>query len=184
MIEAQKELSITEILDVCDVHLAFLCPGISGELRLKKCHGTLPTLVLQPSPPEFLAWTSGEQSIVNLPRLEGFVDSSLLQTYLNIKHELTDDVAEDAMNGGNMLSNTNPHGASEIEYEVNFKEDQLPAISDNEDVISSTDLQVITAPTVSPVNLRTSCVQSMLKSIARFSPMSLMECCLDLLFVE
>ena len=35
-IKNQHELTTGEILDVCDVHLAFLRPGIFGELKLKK----------------------------------------------------------------------------------------------------------------------------------------------------
>ena len=52
-IDNQHELTTGEILDVCDVRLAFLHPGIFGELKLKKCYGTMPTPSFDPSPPEF-----------------------------------------------------------------------------------------------------------------------------------
>ena len=86
-IDSQYELTIGEILDVCDVHLAFLHPGMFGDPKLKKRHGTMPLPSVDPSPPEFPAWSNTVQSIVNLPGLQCFIDSDLLQTYLNIKPE-------------------------------------------------------------------------------------------------
>ena len=47
----------------------------------------MPPPSADPSPPEFPAWSNTVQSIVNLPGLQGFIDSDLLQTYLNIKLE-------------------------------------------------------------------------------------------------
>ena len=76
-----------EILDVCDVHLAFLHPGAFGELKLKKCCGTLPSPSLDPSPPEFPAWSNTVQSIPDTSGLQGFVNCDILQAYLNIKPE-------------------------------------------------------------------------------------------------
>ena len=41
-IESEIPLTINELLDVCDLKLLFLRPGIFGKLKLKKKHGHLP----------------------------------------------------------------------------------------------------------------------------------------------
>ena len=75
-INPQHTLSINELLDVCDLHFVFLRPGIYSELKLKRQHGCLPPPIIDPSPPEFPAWTQNVSSTVSLPNLEDFDDSN------------------------------------------------------------------------------------------------------------
>ena len=53
MFDNPLDMPIKSILDACDLHLVYLRPGIFGELRLKKWHGSLTRF----SPPEFPAWS-------------------------------------------------------------------------------------------------------------------------------
>ena len=79
-------MSTEQLLDACDLHLIYLRPGIFGELTLKKGKSTS---MLFSSPPEFPTWTPDmvQGNILDMPCLEGFVDSKLLKTYLNINND-------------------------------------------------------------------------------------------------
>ena len=61
-LEPEGEIGIDELLDACDLHLVFLCPGVFGELKLKKKFGRVRP---KTSPPEFLQWASDHMSLVN-----------------------------------------------------------------------------------------------------------------------
>ena len=82
-LEPEGTMTTEQLLDACDLHLIYLRPGIFGELTLKKGKSMS---MLTSSPPEFPAWSSDmvQGNILDMPGLEGFVDSELLKTYLNI----------------------------------------------------------------------------------------------------
>ena len=65
-IESDIPLTINKHLDVCDLKLVFLRPGIFGELKLKKKHGQLPPLIVEHSPPEFPTWTDDAHGAISM----------------------------------------------------------------------------------------------------------------------
>ena len=85
-LEPEGPMNTEQLLDACDLHLIYLRPGIFRELRLKKGKSRD---MLDSSPPEFPTWTTDmvQGNILDMPRLEGFVDSPLLKTYLNINDD-------------------------------------------------------------------------------------------------
>ena len=93
-IKSDVPLTINELLDICDLKLVFLRPGIFGELKLKRKHGKLPPLIVEHSPPEFPAWTDtqpGElSSITYLPNMEATQNTEQSVTETIIKQEVSD----------------------------------------------------------------------------------------------
>ena len=80
-VEPEGQMEIQELLDVCDLHFIYLRPGIFAELRPKKR-----IRMRKPSPPEFPHWSaSGDHDHDNMRGAEEFVNSPLLQMYLNCK---------------------------------------------------------------------------------------------------
>ena len=109
-LEPEGTMTTEELMSACDLHLVYLRPSIFGELvpkksRIKKC------VSVEMSPPEFLAWSAENTTIIvqGVPDLEGFVDTELLPTYLNIHDSLSEETQgdnDDALSGGN--NNTVP----------------------------------------------------------------------------
>ena len=130
--------------NVCDVRLAFLRPIIFGELKLKKRYGTLPTSSINPSPPEFPAWSNTVQSIPDPTGLQGFVNCDILQIYLIIKLEpialaednVVNDVTESANIGLSLTgANTPTADMPAIVPDVPLTGGNIVTSTDNQEVV-------------------------------------------------
>ena len=106
-LQPKDNMTLSELLEACDVYLVYLRPGIFGELRLKKKYTGITEFAS--SLPEFPSWSGegADTTIVSMPGLKGFVDNDLLYTYLNIKLAPSEDeqsVGDNvACNGRNKL---------------------------------------------------------------------------------
>ena len=189
-INPQHTLSINELLDMCDLHLVFLRPGIYSELKLKKQHGCLPPPITDPSPPEFPAWSQNDSQMLSLPNLEGFVDSDLLKQYLNIKEEPDAPTGLVALSGGNTslkdVAQTTIASADSYQTDTivtGFTNDYLVSNVETDgtqiaDIPMSTE-EVTSLTTSNPVTLKTFCIQRINAAVTRTKPKTLMEYCID-----
>ena len=104
-LEPKGTMMTDELMSACNLRLVYLRPGIFGELIPKK-NRTKKCISVEISPPEFLAWSAENTTIVvqGVPGLEGFVDTELLCTYLNVHDspsEGTQEDNDDVLSGGN-----------------------------------------------------------------------------------
>ena len=151
-LEPEGTMTTEQLLDACDLHLIYLRPGIFGELTLKKGKSTS---MLTSSPPEFPAWSSNmvQGNILVMPGLEGFVDSELLKTYLNINDEgeTLDTTANSSMkevnintdNGETIALNPNNSFAvngGNVDVDVNSGNDETTMKSGNESLSLNGDM--------------------------------------------
>ena len=190
-LESDSSLTISELLDICDMQFVFLHLGIFGKLKLKWRHGHLPPLKVEHSPPEFPAWTNNPSkevtNITYMLNLEGFMDNELLNQYLNIKQESNDIIAtyqpltgtntDDSMNQSSMaLTGTNITNISEDLVVDNIESSVLntdlgihPDNAEDQDI----------ATTTNPITLKENYVQAMLSNCKVSSPATLFYICTD-----
>ncbi len=192
-------MTTDELLDVCDLKLVFLRPGIYGELKLKRKFGQGTTLILEHSPPEFPAFSESQLEVFNLPDLSGFVDSSLLNTFLNIKQEpddtyaqtdeqLTIEYGESGSENALLKVETNTGSEEDIAASVEPLKEETPATV--EPLVVNPKLPAILHnPTVllnlhdsySVISLKEISVQKIVHSCIKSCPPTLMELCADLI---
>ena len=156
--EPDESMDIYALLDCCDLHLVYLCPGIFAQLWLKKrCN-------IQKSPPEFPNWSKDELS-------ENMGDKGFTSYNNFLPHHFqnpTNPVNED--NSGSKGGNKNTKGGNVH---------TIDKTSSNEPSSQETEITPV-LPIHNPTSLISACLQIMVGSALRtVKPMSLFAECVD-----
>ena len=163
------------------------------------------------SPPEFPAWSAENTTIVveGVPGLEGFVDTELLRTYLNVHDSPSEGTQEDhdttyggnnsvvplaggnvdvntmsanALKGGNENSAVTPLMGGNNTDNPSGPDDSLYPNNINDASPDYVDVNLVLDPAVEPINptsLLKNCIQKLQEHVVVKTPMSLAHCCID-----
>ena len=178
--DIDEDMSIGAILDVCDLHFIYLCPGIFVELKLKRKHGTLSSF----SPPEFPEWTfQGDSysedralldSMTNISEPSTCDDNALLHAFLNIN-----DTTDSNIPGGNQDKNAAPPSASDNHSQgiadINSCNSQDIGTNHSIDLNITIGYEV----TLNPCSLKETCLQCLSSNVRSLKPPSFFKLSID-----
>ena len=181
-----EDMSISEILDACDLHFIHLRPGIFSELHQKTHHRSLTSF----SPPEFPKWTtnpanSPDNSILtemeNLDEnINEFNSNNLLKTFLNVSGGDAN-LHSQYTKGGS--SEARPCVSSNLDVAGNNTTNSGNELGQNnvgfENADNILDERAGLVLNTNPISIKENCVYSLVRNMINKNPPSLFGICVD-----